>query len=159
MGGIITVLLVDCVVREIAANHVDTVLAIEEGGASSPWTDADMAAELGRPDSCAVVALAHGRVMGWMCYRVSPGARMVRLERLTVHPAYRRVGVGSSLLSMIECGARSINRTCLAHVPERQLALCCLLRSRGWRAFSVRRDTSGVRDDRISFTWIPAAPF
>lgn len=152
-------LLADCVVREIAADHVDTVIAIEEGGAASPWTDADMAAELSHPDSCAVVALAHGRVMGWMCYRITPGARMVRLERLTVHPAYRRVGVGSSLLSMIERGARSIGRTCLAHVPERQLALCCLLRARGWRAFGSQRDGCGADNDRVSFTWIPAAPF
>lgn len=152
-------LLANCTIQEIASDHVDTVLAIEEGGATSPWTDTDMTAELGRPDSCAVVAIAHGRVMGWMCYRVTPGARMVRLMRLTVHPAYRRVGVGGSLLGLIERGAKSIGRTCLAHVPERQVALCLLLRNRGWRAFGVRRDGCGADNDRVSFTWIPAAPF
>ncbi len=83
--------------REIQSADMDEIMTIERASFASPWSAHFFLEEI--RVSCAkfVLAEVEGRVVGYIIYWRLP--KEVDIHNLAVHSAYRRQGIGRSLLS------------------------------------------------------------
>ena len=81
-------------------DDLPAVVDIERHGQGTPWTEALFLEELHRPFSHLYVSrIGNGTeitVVGYICFWVV--ADEIQIHNVAVHPAYRRCGVGRSLL-------------------------------------------------------------
>ncbi len=85
----------NCSIRRLAAADIPVVAALESAELSA-WSEASIAAELGRFDGAALVVCDGTSVAGWGCCRHSTFE--AELLRISVRPSVRRRGLGSMLL-------------------------------------------------------------
>ncbi len=83
--------------REVQSADIDEMMTIERASFTSPWSARFFLEEI--RVSCAkfVLAEVEGRIVGYIIYWQLP--KEVDIHNLAVHPAYRRGGIGRSLLS------------------------------------------------------------
>ncbi len=83
--------------REIQSADMGEIMTIERASFTSPWSARFFLEEI--RVSCAKFVLAEmaGRIVGYIIYWQLP--KEVDIHNLAVHPAYRRRGIGHSLLS------------------------------------------------------------
>jgi len=84
--------------RKIRSADIGEIMTIERASFTSPWSARFFLEEI--RVSCAkfVLAEAAGRIVGYIIYWQLP--KEVDIHNLAVHPAYRRRGIGGSLLSL-----------------------------------------------------------
>lgn len=82
--------------RQINPLDLDEIMAIEQASFAHPWSPRFFLQELRVPCARSRLAVVGGRAVGYVLYWVLPGE--VDIHNLAVHPAYRRQGIGSSLL-------------------------------------------------------------
>ena len=123
-------------VRGMRKADLDEILWIEEASFGSPWSRASFEAELRKEYSTCRVAVAVGRVVGYIVvwYVVDE----IHIANVAVHPDWRRQGVAERLISrVLEEGegffwvgleVRSSNRAARA-----------LYRKLGFREVGIRR--------------------
>ena len=95
----------------MSQRHVAQVAALEKVCFSAPWSEKSIASELSNPLSLWVVAVEGDKLVGYV------GSQMVLGEadmmNLAVDPAYRRLGVGKSLVSTLVDMLKSKDVYCL----------------------------------------------
>lgn len=69
--------------------------------------------QLGRPGSWWDVAQNAAGIIGFAHYFLDTDAQRIKLDKLYVHPAWQRRGVGAALLGRVEAEARRQGRTTL----------------------------------------------
>jgi len=82
--------------RQMSPSDLDQVMMIERASFSSPWSAHFFLQELKVSCARAVVAHLGERIIGYIIYWLLPSE--ADIHNLAVHPAYRRKGVGRSLL-------------------------------------------------------------
>lgn len=96
----------DVQLRQMSLSDIDEVMVIEKASFSSPWSARFFLQEL--KVSCARALVAHlgAKIIGYVIYWLLPSE--ADIHNLAVHPAYRRRGVGRSLLQAVTEEARRI---------------------------------------------------
>ena len=83
--------------REIQSADLDEIMTIERASFTSPWSARFFLEEIRFSCAKSVLAEVEGRIVGYIIYWQLP--KEVDIHNLAVHPAYRRQGIGRSLLS------------------------------------------------------------
>jgi len=125
--------------REMKPSDLDEVLQIEKVSFSSPWSARFFLEELKVSYAKSLLAEVRGRIVGYIIYWQLH--EEVDIHNLAVHPAYRRQGVGQSLLgaTVEESRNRNLNRVTL-EVRKSNEAAQRLYQSLGFVARGVRRN-------------------
>ena len=86
-------------VAPLSRRHLPEVLAIERASFARPWEPALFEAEIRHAQALPLVALSlpAGMVVAYLCLWLM--GEEVQVQNLAVHPAFRRRGVGRSLLA------------------------------------------------------------
>ena len=116
---------------EMTAAHVPAVARLEQCCFSDPWSEASVAAELDNPLSLWLVALADGRVVGYVGSQAVLDAADVM--NVAVDCAFRRRGIARVLLTALvdRLAARGVSSLALEVRPSNGGALA-LYRSLGF---------------------------
>ena len=124
--------------REMAARHVDTVLAIEASAYSFPWTRGNFIDSLAAGHLAEVLDL-EGATVGY--FVAMAGVDELHLLNVTVAPAYQGQGFGSLLLDTVNQHGRRLGlaRLLLEVRQSNQLARE-LYERRGLQAVGLRRN-------------------
>jgi len=88
----------------MAKEHVPALALLERACFSEPWTEKQLAEELGNPAARFLVCLMDGEVAGYVgCHAVAGTAY---IANVAVFPAFRRRGVGRALIGALadRCG-------------------------------------------------------
>ncbi|MDO9516017.1 MAG: ribosomal protein S18-alanine N-acetyltransferase [Syntrophales bacterium] len=83
--------------RDMLANDLEDVLAIELVSFSTPWSRGIFLGEVEHPFCHDLVALVEGRIVGYICFAIVYDE--IRIRNLAIHRDWKRRGVASSLLS------------------------------------------------------------
>jgi Acetyltransferases len=83
-------------VRWMIRFDLEEVLEIERMSYEEPWRASDFLELLRRGHTVGYVAEANGKVLGYMMHEVNRHSLM--LLNLTVHPYYRRLGIGKQMI-------------------------------------------------------------
>lgn len=139
-----------CDLRALVRRDLPRAAEIEAASFGRPWDEDDLRALLWDRDAHGYAAWAGQSIAGTMIRRREDDC--VRVVRLAVAPAYRRLGVGSFLLARAVADAARLSRdvACLS-VPETGLGAQLWLRHNGWRAVACRRGAFGRGEDGIDF--------
>ncbi|MFQ5850999.1 MAG: ribosomal protein S18-alanine N-acetyltransferase [Candidatus Binatia bacterium] len=124
--------------REMTPSDLDDVMRIERASFSSPWSARFFLDELKVPYARSLLAWVGRRIVGYIIYWQLPGE--VDIHNLAVHPAYRRQGIGRSLLraAVHEARNRGSSRVTL-EVRKSNEAAQRLYQSLSFVARGVRR--------------------
>ncbi len=112
-------------IREMTAEHIDQVAALEEMCFSDPWSRKSIASELENELSLWLVALDGETVAGYVGSQTVLGE--TDMMNLAVHPQRRRQGVGHALIDALISRLRERGSHCLTlevragNVPARKL--------------------------------------
>lgn len=133
-------------ITELLSGDIPGVAAIERDSNPEPWTEESFLEELLRPHSHLLVArVPEGSgetVAGYVCFWLV--ADEVQILNIAVHRAYRRRGLGRSLLvSCLTLGYRKNARKAVLEVRLSNSAAQSLYQSLGFRAVGKRRDYYG----------------
>lgn len=129
-------------VRWMVRRDLPEILEIEGlSWGSAAWTEEDFLSWLRRRECVGMVAERGERIIGYMVYERH--GKYLQLHNLSVHPRYRRCGVGTQILSrLIDKLNTTRNRSALiVDVPDDNLPAHLFLRERGFRAEEVIRCT------------------
>lgn len=83
---------------------LEEIMAIEKASFSYPWSPRFFIQELKVPCARSLLAVVAGKTIGYIIYWHLPSE--VDIHNLAVHPAYRRQGIGRSLLQAVIDEAR-----------------------------------------------------
>ncbi len=83
--------------REIQSTDMNEIMTIERASFTSPWSARFFLEEIRVSYAKSVLAEVERRTVGYIIYWQLP--KEVDIHNLAVHPAYRRQGIGRSLLS------------------------------------------------------------
>ena len=85
-------------------SDLDAIMTIEKASFSSPWSERFFLQELNVPCARSLLAMMGEKPIGYIIYWLLPGE--VDIHNLAVHPAFRRRGVGRSLLQAVVSEAK-----------------------------------------------------
>ena len=124
--------------RELRPSDLDKIMAIERASFSSPWSAEFFLEELKVPYARSLLAEVGGQLVGYIVYWQLP--REIDIHNLAVHPAYRRQGIGRSLLraTIDEATGRGLRRVTL-EVRKSNEAARRLYQSMRFMARGIRR--------------------
>lgn len=127
------------------------VLEIDQAGYDSSWNEEDFCHYQRQRNQIGMVAELGEKVVGYAMYGLYAGK--IKLDRLAVHPFYRRQGVGTQMVQKL-LNKLSISRRkrLVAVVPEMALAAQMLLKGQGFRAIKVLPDGYLMRY-KLSLEW------
>ena len=130
----------------------NSVLQIETESFADPWDSSELVAHLMRSDTIGLVSEHHEMIRGYVVYSLSP--KVYRIQRLAVGTLWRRQGVAGQMLARLEDKLQEIARRTAIEidVPERNLPMQLLLRSRGYVATEVIDDSLGDASYRFRFS-------
>lgn len=97
--------------REIQSADMDEIVTIERASFTSPWSARFFLEEIRVSYAKSVLAEMAGRIVGYIIYWQLP--KEVDIHNLAVHPAYRRQGIGRSLLSSAIDSAKGQGSNCV----------------------------------------------
>ncbi len=80
-------------------SDLEEIMTIERASFSYPWSAQFFLQELKVPCARSLLAVVGGKTIGYIIYWLLPSE--VDIHNLAVHPAYRRRGVGRSLLQAV----------------------------------------------------------
>jgi len=124
--------------RQINPSDVDEILSIERVSFSCPWSAQFFLQELRVPCARSLLAVVGGKAIGYILYWLLPNE--ADIHNLAVHPAYRRQGIGRSLLQgVIEEARQSGSTRVTLEVRKSNEAAQRLYHSLGFVARGVRR--------------------
>jgi [ribosomal protein S18]-alanine N-acetyltransferase len=133
-------------ITELLSGDIPDVVAIEQDSNPEPWTQESFFEELLRPHSHLLVArVPKGlgeTVAGYLCFWLV--ADEVQILNIAVHRAYRRRGIGRSLLVYcLTLGSRKNARKAVLEVRSSNSAAQQLYHNLGFQAVGKRRDYYG----------------
>lgn len=86
-------------IREMREADLATIVEIENISFSTPWSSYSFKKEIYKPYSIPKVAVINNRIVGYICVeRIIDEAHILNLA---VHPDFRKMGIGSLLVSNI----------------------------------------------------------
>ena len=147
------------VIRWMLKEDLPTVLRIEEESFEFPWTKSDFLSCTHQPHCIAVVAEVQNQVVGYMIYEMAP--HFFRVLTLAVDPAWRRKGIGRSLVErLINKLSPHRRHQILLEVRETNLVAQLFFRSLGFRACRILRNFySDTVEDAYQMAYqIPQVP-
>lgn len=111
-------------IRHMDRHDLRAVGQIEETCFSDPWLPEVIGWSVARQQASGLVAICEGEVVGYAIYQLESDDRgsLIRLSRLAVHPAMRRIGIGEMLLEAVEARMTLVRRRLLIPVRESNLA-------------------------------------
>jgi ribosomal-protein-alanine N-acetyltransferase len=119
-------------------SDLEEIMMIEKASFSYPWSAGFFLQELRVPCARSLVAAVEGKTAGYIIYWLLPSE--VDVHNLAVHPAYRRQGVGRSLLrAVIDDARRHGSGRVSLEVRKSNEAAQRLYQSLGFVAKSVRK--------------------
>ena len=128
------------------------IRAIERAGAANPWTAQSLADTLNLATSRAIVAELHGSLVGYALASVA--ADEGELLNLTVHPEFRRKGIGGALVQRCqEIWQREGVTTAFLEVRADNNGARHLYQSLGWREAGRRVGYYDRAMDAIVMNW------
>ena len=84
------------IIREMSANDLPEVIAIEDQCHAAPWTSNSFKYEITNKEAVLKVVELNEQVIGYVCVRTI--LDMTHLLNISVMPEFRRLGIGSMLL-------------------------------------------------------------
>ncbi len=102
------------IIREMSANDLPEVIAIEDQCHTTPWTSNSFEYEIKNREAVLKVAEINERVIGYVCVRTI--LDMTHLLNLSVLPEFRRLGIGSMLM-------QGVLQTMRQLMPDRKITL------------------------------------
>jgi len=90
--------------KQMKLLHLEEIMRIERASFAYPWSAQFFSQELSVPCSRSLLAVAHARTVGYAIFWIL--ATEIDIHNLAVDPAYRRQGIGSSLLREVIDEAR-----------------------------------------------------
>ncbi len=126
-------------IRPARVSDLPSILAIEREAFPTPWSEEDFRQEFRKPYSYFWVAVnKEGEVIGYICFWLV--ADEMQLANLAVQKAWRRRGIGQSLLRLALKVARLRGaRRAILEVRENNLPAIRLYRRLGFQIEGVRR--------------------
>jgi ribosomal-protein-alanine N-acetyltransferase len=122
--------------RVMVREDLPDVLRIEAASFADPWSQQDFADHLENPDSVALVIERGRSITAYEIFGFR--GRWIQLHSCVVHPAFRRDGLGSSLVAhLMRIAAQSAPGGVLVKVPERNVDAQLFFRHCGFRATRV----------------------
>ena len=85
--------------RPVTSSDLEDILAIEKASFAYPWSQRFFLQELRVPCARSLLAMIEGKPVGYVIYWVLPSE--IDIHNLAVDPAYRRQGIGRSLLQAV----------------------------------------------------------
>ena len=124
--------------RQIEPADIEAIMAIERASFSYPWSGRFFLEELKSPYARSLLAQVDGAIIAYTLYWFLPTD--ADIHNLAVHPAWRRRGIGGSLLGAIikEAREHGLKRVTLEVRKSNQPAQR-LYESRGFVAQAVRK--------------------
>jgi ribosomal-protein-alanine N-acetyltransferase len=145
----------DLVLRPLARADLDAVLRIAADYPESHWLHDEFEECLRCRDCIGMVAEAKGKLIGFVVYRLDRSLREAHVKNVAVTPAWRRRGVGRSLLALVDdVWSEGYERIRMV-VPETSVSLQLLLRAGGFRAVRVLRGWYGEEHAFLMQKWQP----
>lgn len=122
----------------LSEHHIDSILEIEKESNSSPWSERAFKNELDNPQSCFIVAIADGKLVGyggyWRCIDEA------HITNIAVHPQLRQKGTGRKMMTELLRRAKEVGMTCSTlEVRSGNLAAIRLYESLGYKTTAVRK--------------------
>lgn len=143
---------IDTDVSYMLGRHLDQVLDIEQDSFSHPWNRRTFVEASRSKHSRAYVATREGRVLGYLLELVHRTGNQV--DRLAVHPDFRREGVASLLVSYVQTKAYLMGRPVTTQVNESNLSAQLFYRHAGFLAVKVLRGFfAELGEDGYLFEW------
>lgn len=90
------------------------------------------------------------KILGY--YTVISTPKLIEVENIVIHPAWRRLGYGTTAMQRLQKSARCHNKTLILRVHEQNLTAQLFLRACGVRAHALLRRYCGPHD-AIEFSW------
>ena len=128
-------------------SDVAAVAAIEQAS-PSPWSEALIAAELGRPQGVQLVAVCGAAVAGWCCAMTGQDAELLKIA---VSPLMRQRGAATALLLHLEGLSRDQGAEAVfLEVRAANMAAIRLYQKLGYLTVGCRRQYySNPQDDAL----------
>ena len=89
-------------IRYMERDDLPQVLTIETGAHLWPWQEEDFLRTLRQRDHVGQVAVANGRILGFMVYQLVRKQNAMHLLNLSVHPEFKRLTIGSQLIAYLK---------------------------------------------------------
>ena len=125
-------------IRWMIRRDMPEVLQTEQESFEYSWTEEDFLRCLRQRNCIGMVAEQGERVVGFMIYELHKAK--LHILNFAVHPHYRRVGVGSQMVSKLVSKLSSHRRTRITlEVRETNLAAQLFFRAQGFKAVRVLR--------------------
>lgn len=124
--------------RQMNPSDLDEIMVIEKASFSYPWSPRFFLQELRVPCARSLLAVLGVKTAGYIVYWLLPNE--VDIHNLAVHPAYRRQGIGKSLLQGVIEEARQNGSTRVTlEVRKSNEAAQRLYHSLGFAARGIRK--------------------
>lgn len=125
-------------IREMREADIATIVEIENISFSTPWSSYSFKKEIYKPYSIPKVAVINNRVVGYICVeRIIDEAHILNLA---VHPDFRKIGIGSLLVSNILEELRSTGcRYVYLEVRASNIAAKRLYERFGFKVIGIRK--------------------
>lgn len=124
--------------RQMNPSDLDEIMSIEKASFSYPWSARFFLQELKVPCARSLLAVLGERIVGYIIYWLLPSE--VDIHNLAVDPAYRRRGIGRSLLQAVIGEARDHRSSRITlEVRKSNEAAQRLYQSLGFAARGVRK--------------------
>ena len=139
-------------VRWRQQGDIDSFVDIDTYSSEYLWTRDDFKAVFNEVYvNCFVVTTSPGKVVGFLIYE--KGRKRHYILNLSVHPDYRRCGIGRILLNKLKSKIDSERREIRFDVRESNLPAQLFLRSQGFRCEKIAQDYFldyyGDEDDEV----------
>lgn len=126
-------------IRQITANDLPAVTALEQVCFSDPWSKGLLKDSI----TCALdtwyVAEKDGKIQGYCVLRVIAGEG--EIQRIAVHPEYRKQGMGRKMMEkMVQTAREKGVREMTLEVRSSNQAAICLYESWGFQKEAVRKE-------------------
>jgi ribosomal-protein-alanine N-acetyltransferase len=117
---------------------IDSITAIDTKSSEEYWTLNDFTWRLKEKSITCLVAEDNGTIVGFIVYELF--LHRFSLLRIGILPAYRKKGIGSSLIKELIGKLTEKRRLISAEVRERNLPIQLFLSSQGFKAIEILRD-------------------
>lgn len=125
-------------IRWMIRRDMPEVLQTEHASFEFPWTEEDFLRCLRQRNCIGMVAEQGEKVVGFMIYELHK--TKLHILNFSVHPAWRRLGVGGQMVSKLVSKLSSHRRTRITlEVRETNLIAQLFFRTQGFRAVRVLR--------------------
>ena len=128
-----------CQIRYLTNLDIEEALVIEAMSFAHPWGEATFRETLKHRDCYALAAEIGQQLVGFMVYDLFP--KHYQLLTLAVHPMFRRMGVGRSLMNKLVAKMCQGQRCrIMTAVHESQLGAHLFLKASGFRATAILKN-------------------